>query len=439
MFDSMKIRKVAKRIILKNRKWIYRGEGNANLVLALVKERKIIRLRKSTPSEKPETEEKRIWRELDFCRGIMLPLLGERFVPVPTVVRLYPQELSEVNRTLMAIRPLHRHGKGLYTNYAAIFNDLCLLPIPKQHWAPTYCVEVKPKQGWIPFSDRRLSKCTFCLYQYSKLKQGMIKERSQYCPLDLFSGNRNRMKRAIIALLKCPQNNLKMFKNGTMVYGDSTFDHYEIILKEWFGCYDTDTLLDNFTNIVIDALVSDLSETGEQISLIRSDTPNRHTAPGRIPKYLLDEAQSLIQEPTCYREFESLPRNCVLSRILQVQKLDTLGSDAVYDLYSNILYKEDYGYVNDLLKSFHNIYKPINAYLLATTAKDCSILIAFQKVPVNVIDYDYFLKDLNGVHYAFNVGVSDLDPKPMSCIEKHKKRDYDAVVNCIEALRSNSL
>lgn len=267
----------------------------------------------------------------------------------------------------------------------------------------------------------------------------MIRERSQYCPLDLFSGNRNRMKRAIIALLKCPQNNLKMFKNGTMVYGDSTFDHYETILKEWFGYYDTDRLLDNFTNIVIEALVSDLGDTGSPKAFIKSDTPNSRTVPGRIPKYLLDEAQSLIQEPTCYREFESLPRNCILSRILQVQKLDTLGADAVYQLYSNILYKEDYAYVSDLLKSFQNIYKPINAYLLATTAKDCSILIAFQKVPIHILDYEYCIKDLNGVHYAFNVGVSDLDPKPMSCIEKHKKRDYDAVVNCIDVLRSNSL
>lgn len=439
MTSTMKNQRIAKKYSLKNRKWSYRGEGNANLVLSIIKERKILRLRKSLPNEKNGEELERIWREMDFCKGVMLPLLGERFVNVPTVVRLQQSELLELNDLLKSFRPVYRHNKGLYADHAAIFPDLCLLPdAPVTPWEPTFCVEVKPKQGWIPISDRRLSKCTFCLNQYYKLKQGTVKEKSHYCPLDLFSGNRARMKSAIKSLLICPQNNFKMFKNGNLVYGDSLDENFESILIDWFGCYDIDKLIDNFTNLVVDALISDLNESHSPLNEIniRNGEKNISNSHSRIPKNLLDEAQSLLSGPTCYRDMESLPRNCILSRILQVQKLDQVGSDEVYYLYKSLLRRDDYGYVYDLLRSPHNIFKPINSYLLATTAKDCSVLIAFKKTPIDESDYEYSVKDLNDICYTFNIGVSDLDPKPMSCIEKHRKRDYDVVVNCIEVLRS---
>lgn len=438
----MKNQRVAKKYSLKNKKWIYRGEGNANLVLSLIKERKIIRLRKSLPNEKNGEEQERIWREFDFCKGVMLPLLGERFVHVPAVVRLQHSELLELNESLKTCRPVFRHNKGLYVDHAAIFPDLCLLPDAViTPWEPIYCVEVKPKQGWIPFPDRRLSKCTFCLNQYYKLKQGTVSEKSQYCPLDLFSGNRNRMKSAIRSLLFSPQNNLKMFKNGYLVYGDSAEENLETILIDWFGCYDIDKLIDNFTSLIVDALTSDLTDTQSQcffneFNILNNEEPpnisNCHT--NRIPKNILDEAQSLLPGPTCYRESESLPKNCILAKILQVQKLDQVGSDEVYQLYKSVLRRDDYGYVYDLLRSPQNIMKPINSYLLATTAKDCSVLLAFKKMPIEESVYEYSVKDLNDTGYVFNIGVSDLDPKPMSCIEKHRKRDSDVVMNCIEML-----
>ncbi|KAK6621291.1 hypothetical protein RUM43_011597 [Polyplax serrata] len=448
MTDCFKNSRVAERFTLKNKKWNYRGEGNANLVLSLLDDKQIMRLRKSFPGEAVED---RIWLETDFCRWVMQPLLGESFVNVPTVVCLPETDLMELNEKLLCMRPARRHNKGIYSCYAAIFPDLCLLPacssvVPQ----PTFCVEVKPKQGWIPFPDRRLSKCTFCLNQYLKLKQGIVKTKSQYCPLDLFSGHRVRMKQALMALLMCPQNNFKVFKNGNLIYGDSTSQNFESILEDWFGFTGWGKLVENFTNLVIDALLSDRSDGkdldgnqplsssfGSAFDVTRDQfRPSCLSLPPRVPQHMLEEAQRLISGPSCYQGFETLPENCILSRILKVQKLDTLGSDEIYRLHKTQPASEDFAYVYDMLLSRHTIYKPINAYLLSTTAKDCSILVAFRKTSDGSARRIASVTDLNGDLYAFNIGISDLDPKPASCIEKHKKRDNEIVTSCIEVLSS---
>lgn len=62
------------------------------------------------------------------------------------------------------------------------------------------------------------------ILQYLKLKNAKITNVSKYCPIDLFSGNAERMNRAIKGLFENPQNNLKMFQNGETVYNEYTQD-----------------------------------------------------------------------------------------------------------------------------------------------------------------------------------------------------------------------
>lgn len=52
------------------------------------------------------------------------------------------------------------------------------------------------------------------------MKRGRISFLSHYCPLDLYSGCRARQYEAIENLLKTPQNNLRIFKNLKLVYGE---------------------------------------------------------------------------------------------------------------------------------------------------------------------------------------------------------------------------
>ena len=53
--------------------------------------------------------------------------------------------------------------------------------------------------------------------------KGKVAAASHYDPLDLFSGDQDRRQQALRCLLRCPQNNLRMFVDGTQL-DPSDFD-----------------------------------------------------------------------------------------------------------------------------------------------------------------------------------------------------------------------
>ncbi|XP_042879344.1 uncharacterized protein LOC122257880 isoform X2 [Penaeus japonicus] len=81
--------------------------------------------------------------------------------------------------------------------------------------AKVICVEIKPKQGYIDHSTPGLPMCVFCINQYVKPEK--CRDRSRYCPQDLFSGDLTRMRLAVDALIQTPQTNLKVFVDGEAV------------------------------------------------------------------------------------------------------------------------------------------------------------------------------------------------------------------------------
>ncbi|BFG06085.1 inositol-pentakisphosphate 2-kinase [Drosophila madeirensis] len=121
----------------------------------------------------------------------------------------------------------------------------------------TYAIEIKPKQGWLQLasdvsdlfdlmpagpetmpkrskgvenqeatgveaakSTRDKCRCRYCGMQLLKLRNGKVKRLGDYCPLELFSGSPSRMLDALNALFACPQNNLRVFQDGNLIYGD---------------------------------------------------------------------------------------------------------------------------------------------------------------------------------------------------------------------------
>ncbi|XP_069956626.1 uncharacterized protein [Cherax quadricarinatus] len=78
------------------------------------------------------------------------------------------------------------------------------------------CIEIKPKQGFLDSSTPDLPLCRYCVKQF--LKRGKDDQaRSSYCPLDLFSGELWKMRRAVENLMHSPQNNFKVFQDGEPV------------------------------------------------------------------------------------------------------------------------------------------------------------------------------------------------------------------------------
>ncbi|XP_028112049.1 inositol-pentakisphosphate 2-kinase-like [Camellia sinensis] len=87
-------------------------------------------------------------------------------------------------------------------------------------------VEIKPKCGFLPDS-RFISKenaikkriTRFKMHQSLKLHQREISNTSEYDPLDMLSGSKERVHKAITALFCTPQNNFRVFLNGSLIFG----------------------------------------------------------------------------------------------------------------------------------------------------------------------------------------------------------------------------
>lgn len=133
-------------------------------------------------------------------------------------------------------------------------------------------------------------------------------------------------------------------------------------------------------------------------------------------------------EQPCDWSSQPLPSKCILHRVLSVQKLQKSDFKTVHSLYKEQETRGNYNYVDELF-SLNNQLDDVQRYLLSATAKDCSIFIALQKTETSLNENSsHIIKDLEGVTYRLNIGISDIDPKPLSCIAKHYKRDEELIL-----------
>ncbi|XP_050267512.1 LOW QUALITY PROTEIN: inositol-pentakisphosphate 2-kinase-like [Quercus robur] len=416
--------------------WAYRGEGACNLVLAYTGSSpsfmgKVMRVQKvprrvGSPGSRCPTalseNERVLWKEIDgidscpnkeiaaqlYVEHVMSPLLGSKYVDSGMRVLVSREFLESIEKNILCERPAWRVDAAKVDtdcDSALLMSDHSLFPGTLKG-VPCISVEIKPKCGFLPCSKFisegnavKRSITRFRMHQTLKLHQGEISELSEYNPLDLFSKSEGKIHKAINDLFTTPQNNFRVFLNGSLIFGGLG------------GGADS-------TNVVTSEAFEDALKP-----VIRADS-------GLRTKNFLQ----LVSE-TVYK-------SGILDQLLEVQKLDKFDIEgaihAYYDIISEScpvcgeLGEEE---VSHRYTSLHSIpmdesLKIVKDYLVAATAKDCSLMISFRPRADGDLGspYNVHLESTNQT-FDYKASFIDLDLKPLKKMGKYYELDKK-IVRC---------
>jgi len=221
--------------------WLYRSEGNCNIVLYNKKLGRVYRVLKVTQHMgQGQNADKYIHSHytklIQYSACVMDRLLLD-FISVPLMRSVNVDFLKALAANIKHKRPGKRMSKSLSLCPMVLdIPDYAFLPSPYRIQSqPSFMFELKPGSVARTYShllgvddlDMDL-KCTwqrpYCYYCLNKLEElksseskGMLKRISRYCPRELFSGNGKRMKRTVHNILEdinCSRNKLRVFKDG---------------------------------------------------------------------------------------------------------------------------------------------------------------------------------------------------------------------------------
>lgn len=173
-------------------------------------------------------------------------------------------------------------------------------------------------------------------------------QMSKYDPLDVFSGSKNTIRDGIKALFATPQNNFRVFLNGSIIFGSLG------------GFEETSSAVGTYEKFA--DCIKDVIQAGRDQRLARF--------------------QELITEAIYNSE--------ILSHLLDVQKLDKIDIEGAIHAYYNIISEPcvvcknlkdpELCYKYSLLHSLtlEESIQIVKEYMISTTAKDCSLMISFK-------------------------------------------------------------
>lgn len=425
--------------------WTYRGEGAVNLVLAYNGTRsdfvgKVLRIQK-VPRNGSENgngylgltnQECVLWKEVNeivsaptreiaqhyFVQHVMCPLLGSGHVDAGISIQVTQEFLETVESNVLSQRPAWRVDAAKVNPLCVsvmLMSDHSMFPLGMCKEACSISVEIKPKCGFLPHSefiteDNAVKKSVtrFQMHQALKLNQGKISEVSAYDPLDLFSGSRDRVHKAINNLFRTPQNNFRVFLDGSLIFGGLG------------GGADT-------TSCEVGKAFEDSLK-----HVIQAEE-------GMRTQYFLE----LISKTVCSSE--------LLNRLLEVQKLDTTDIEGAIHPYYNVISQPcmvcgqlDKDQSSKRYNSLHSMsmeesLKIVRDYLIAATAKDLSMIISFRPREAGNVETPYSIVSLESTNQSFDYKASfiDLDLKPLERIEYYYKLDQQIVSCYVQMVKSN--
>ncbi|KAI0094412.1 inositol-pentakisphosphate 2-kinase [Irpex rosettiformis] len=192
-----------------------------------------------------------------FQRRVTQRLVPEEYLPRLVSANVTEPWLSELHEIHNEHRPQARRGKdgiAVKKAKAVLADDLV--------GGEGFVVEIKPKWGFLPSSVHlsprsKLTKtttCRFCMHAHLKSTDGKDVSLG-YCPLDLFSGDKVRVMKAMHNLWDAwigssgQVNNLRVFVGGTMLKPTS------LVRPQHFGDPTLSDLRDAFTAALLPALL----------------------------------------------------------------------------------------------------------------------------------------------------------------------------------------
>jgi inositol-pentakisphosphate 2-kinase len=261
------------------------------------------------------------------------------------------------------------------------------------------------------------------MHQHVKLGKGEITRPSQFCPLDLFSPDTERIQRALTNLIDDPQNNMRLYVDSELVWlghmKQTQMRNYrhelETILAEKQFSRNQDHLA-AFMNVLQKCLAE--SQVLRQIRRMQLFDKMDVEAANIIFSHLtksqsIEELHKSLFDfdlanggdnwlEQLEEEFSNLPQDVDFfckNKYSQVFKQEGgLSKEAVDEIVEKCL--------NDDNLARH----ALRMFLLGQCAKDCSIMICFERN-----------QDSEDVH--FKVGVVDMDPKPVNKIPHYAEMD----------------
>jgi len=237
--------------------WVYIGEGGKHVVFAYqgsnASEYKSKAWR--VPKELIVHEDQKIWKESlprSTLQAVITQWIFGSFVDIPEILTLdyvFVRTLcseavkkGKIPNSRLKDWNIESVSDGLekrlQSNFPTSISGMLLPNYQDKSFA--FSVELKPKAGYLPSSalvhpERRFKYHLSRFQILQKLnydgvlekgwnKGNRLEQMSQYDPLDLFSGETQRISRAIRALFICPQNNLKVYSAGNLIYGHDVVD-----------------------------------------------------------------------------------------------------------------------------------------------------------------------------------------------------------------------
>ncbi|OAX39358.1 hypothetical protein K503DRAFT_769548 [Rhizopogon vinicolor AM-OR11-026] len=397
--------------------WAYVSEGGATIVFSYRGPHNVqfsghvLRLRKVTLGESSDASNDApldaTIEELDdpmvaFQENIVSKLVPSEFLPRLVVVLLDREWL----KLLVELHDGDRPAERRQTDHVDFHRKKGVLATDLIGGTPI-AIEIKPKWGFLPTECHlspetvavKTATCRFCMHTCFRAKQEGV--CTTYCPLDLFSRDEVRLRRALGAL--------------------------------WSGWYESGGSLNNLRFFVSSRMAKPDDDHSMKI-LARFFTTDEWTNPANFQESFASAlTQALADSPV-------LPLLSTLQRTLDV--LDVEGLSKLYARTSPGLSGDGLGSSvpdpsmeewDDFIKVYHSDYHSwdhaspspehlrhyLMAYLLSATFKDCSIIIRPRQQALSITRVD--------PARSFDITIIDMDIKSMDRLGKWEKLDRTLV------------